>query len=401
MKERIFTKNFTLVILANFSIAVVMYGLQTTIAEYAAGYGATSLLAGVVTGIYTIGGLITRLASSGWMKQLGWRRMVLLFTGLHFIACLLYFAAVNLPLLILIRFLHGLTFGASASVMLTIGMSLVPKSRYGEGSGYLLMGPALAMAVGPYISGYVMDIYGGTGGFLLSSAAGLLTAVCMALADFRSVDPGAAPADSVNATKDRSAKSFSLDRMIERKAVPVSMCIFLLVVGYSAIVSFIRTFGTEEGLNTSFIFLLYAVFLLLFRPLAGKLQDRKGDNSVIYPGILLQAVGLGLLALKPCMVTLVAAAFGAAMGFGNLSACIQAIAVKMTPDSRRSYGVTTFWIFCDGGMGIGPMLLGAVVSAGGYRMMYLAAALISLAALPLYHIVWGRKENKTYRKTTE
>ena len=188
MKERIFTKDFTLVIVANFAIAVVMYGLQTTIAEYAASYGATSLLAGVVTGIYTLGGLATRLASSGWMKKLGWRKMALVFTTLHFIACLLYFAAVNLPLLILVRFLHGLTFGASASVMLTIGMSLVPKSRYGEGSGYLLMGPALAMAVGPYLSGYVMDNYGGTGGFLMSSAAGLLTAVCMGLADFSAVD---------------------------------------------------------------------------------------------------------------------------------------------------------------------------------------------------------------------
>ena len=388
MKERIFTKDFTLVVVANFAIAVVMYGLQTTIAEYAASYGATSLLAGVVTGIYTLGGLATRLASSGWMKKLGWRKMALVFTSLHFIACLLYFAAVNLPLLILVRFLHGLTFGASASVMLTIGMSLVPKSRYGEGSGYLLMGPALAMAVGPYLSGYVMDNYGGTGGFLLSSAAGLLTAVCMGLADFSSVDPGALPADL---DKSRPAKSLSLDYMIEPRALPVSLCIFLLVIGYSGIVSFIRAFGTESGLNTSFIFLMYAVFLLTLRPIAGRLQDRKGDNSVIYPGIALQAVGIGLLAVKPCMVTLIAAAFGAAMGFGNLSACIQAIAVKMTPDNRRSYGVTTFWICCDGGMGVGPMILGAVVSAGGYRMMYLTAALISLAALPLYHMVWGRK----------
>ena len=394
MKERIFTKDFTLVILANFAIAVVMYGLQTTIAEYAAGYGATSLLAGVVTGIYTLGGLATRLASSSWMKKLGWRKMVLTFTSLHFIACLLYFAAVNLPLLILVRFLHGLTFGASASVMLTIGMSLVPKSRYGEGSGYLLMGPALAMAVGPYVSGYMMDHYGGNGGFLLSSAAGLLTAVCMALADFRSVDPGAVPADAADMQKSRPAKSLSLDSMIEPKALPVSLCIFLLVIGYSGIVSFIRAFGSEEGLNTSFIFLMYAVFLLTLRPAAGRMQDRKGDNSVIYPGIVFQAVGICLLALKPCMVTMIAAAFGAAMGFGNLSACIQAIAVKMTPDSRRSYGVTTFWLCCDGGMGIGPMILGAAVSAGGYRMMYLAAAVISLIALPLYHMVWGRKQKK-------
>ena len=393
MKERIFTKDFTLIILSNFAIAVVMYGLQTTIAEYAQTYGATSLLAGVATGIYTIGGLMTRLASGGFMKRLGWRKMAVLFTSLHFAACVMYFGAVNLPLLILVRFLHGLTFGASASVMMTIGMSMVPKSRYGEGSGYLLMGPALAMAVGPYLSGYIMDRFGGAGGFALSSAAALMTAVCVALADVRSVDPGAVSA--AKSDGDGTAKSVSLRSMIEPAALPVSLCIFLLVVSYSGIVSFIRAFGTAENLNTSTIFLVYAVILLIIRPVAGKLQDRKGDNAVIYPGILLQALGIALMAWKPCMATLILAAFGTAMGFGNLSACIQAIAVKMTPDSRRSYAVITFWLCCDGGMGVGPMLLGAAVSAGGYRMMYFAAAAAALAALPLYHAVWGRKQKKT------
>jgi len=162
------------VVLANFALAAVMYSLQTTIAEYAQGYGATSMLAGIAAGIYTIGGLMTRLGAPGWMKRIGWRKMALLFTGLHFLACLLYFAAVNLPVLIIVRFLHGLAFGAAASVIMTIGMAMVPQSRYGEGSGYILMGPAMAMAVGPYLSGYIVDHYGGTGSFIMASAFAML-----------------------------------------------------------------------------------------------------------------------------------------------------------------------------------------------------------------------------------
>lgn len=397
--EKIFTKDFTLVVLANFAVASVMYSLQTTIAEYAQGFGATSMLAGVVTGVYTLGGLMTRLGSSGWMKKIGWRRMTILFTGLHFAACLLYFAAANLPLLILVRFLHGLAFGASASVIMTVGMAMVPASRYGEGSGYMLTGPAMAMAVGPYLSGYIMDRFGGTGSFVMASVFAFLTMGCMLLADFRRVDPG--PAESlpqaeagiseVCGSHEDGTGGFSLASLIEPKAVPVSLCIFLLVISYSAIISFVRSFGAEEGLNTSTIFLVYAIFLLVIRPFAGKLQDRRGDNAVVYPGIVLQAAGIALLAWNPCMATLVAAAFGTAMGFGNLSACIQAIAVRMTAPERKSYAISTFWIFCDGGMGVGPMVLGAIVSAAGYRGMYFAASLVTLLALPLYYMVWGRK----------
>ena len=392
MKERIFTKDFTFIIMANFFIAAVMYGLSTTIAEYAQGYGATSTLAGVVTGIYTIGGLITRLGASGWMKKFVWKKLTRTFTAAHFAACLLYFAAVNLPLLILVRFLHGLAFGSSASLMLTIGMSKVPKSRYGEGSGYLLMGPALAMAVGPYLSGYVMDNYGGTGGFIMASVCAFLTAAFMWLADYSDVDPGNKKEVSGDSGSHKEEKAKGISALIEPRVLPVSLCIFLLVIGYSGIISFIRAFGTSEGLNTSTIFLIYAVILLIIRPVAGRLQDSKGDNAVAYPGIICQAAGLALLALRPSMVTIVLAAFGAAMGFGNLSACIQAIAVRMTPAERRPYAISTFWICCDGGMGVGPMILGAVVTAGGYRLMYIAAALISLAALPLYYGSWGRKQ---------
>lgn len=386
MKEKIFTKDFTLIIFANFFIAAVMYGLSTTIAEYAEGYGATSLLAGVVTGVYTIGGLITRLGSGSWMKKLGWKKLTRACTAAHFITCLMYFGAVNLPLLILVRFLHGLAFGISASLMMTIGMSMVPKNRYGEGSGYLLMGTALAMAVGPYLSGFIMDNYGGKGGFVMASVCAFMTAVFMWLADYSKVDPGAQkkipetePGKALHAPK-------GLASLIELRVLPVSLCIFLMVIGYSGIISFIRPFGTAEGLNTSTIFLAYAVILLIIRPVAGKIQDRKGDNWVVYPGIIMQSAGLALLAWKPCMATIIFAAFGAAMGFGNLSACIQAIAVRMTSESRRPYAVSTFWICCDGGMGVGPMILGAVAASGDYRLMYFAAALISLAAMPLFYM---------------
>ena len=43
-------------------------------------------------------------------------------------------------------------------------------------------------------------------------------------------------------------------------------------------------------------FVAYAVTVLVSRPFAGRLQDRRGDNAVLYPSLLLFVVALLLLA---------------------------------------------------------------------------------------------------------
>ena len=398
MKEPIFTKNFILVFISNFFIGIVMYGLQTIIAEYSETYGASSLMAGIVAGVYTIGALSTRLGAAGWMEKLGWRRMIFLFTTIHVITCLLYFVASSLPLLVLVRFLHGLGFGATATAIVSTGMALVPQSRYGEGSGYLMMSPALSMAVGPYLCGVIMDRFGGTGCFILSAGAALGVVLLMAMVDLRGVDPGPKKlgdgSQSPDCVHKKERTKFSLQNMIELQAVPVSCVITLVVMGYSGPISFVRPFGAEEGINGGVFFLTYAAVLLFARPFAGKLQDKKGDNAVAYPVILMQAAGLAAMAIWPCTLTIMIAAAGTAMGFGSLSSCIQAICGRMTEPQRRPYAITTFWILCDGGMGVGPMLLGGLVSALGYKGMFCGTALITLLAFPLYYFTWGRK-NKT------
>ena len=153
-----------------------------------------------------------------------------------------------------------------------------------------------------------------------------------------------------------------------------------------------RPFGNAEGLDTTFIFLIYAFIVLFTRPASGKVQDRLGDAAVVYPGIILQAALVALMALWPSPLTMVLAVFGLAMGYGNLCSCLQAIAVRRTSAGRRPYAINTFWVFCDGGMAIGPMILGAVASSGGYRTMFIVASVITIAAMPLYMAVsrWRR-----------
>src|SRR5699024_3590650 len=84
----------------------------------------------------------------------------------------------------------------------------------------------------------------------------------------------------------------------------------------------------------SFFFLVYAVVVLLTRPFTGKLMDLKGANIISYPGLLLFAAGMLLLAIANSGVIFLLAAVLIGLGYGNFQSCTQAIAIKLTPIER-------------------------------------------------------------------
>ena len=51
---------------------------------------------------------------------------------------------------------------------------------------------------------------------------------------------------------------------------------------------------------------------------------------------------------------------------------------------------STYFMLCDIGMGVGPILAGLLISLAGYRGMYLGMVLISGLCLLLYYLLFGR-----------
>ena len=132
MEDKIFTKRFWLTFGSQFFIAMVMYTLMSTMTEYASSLGTTASIAGLVSGIYVFGGLCSRLYSGKAMEKAGWKRIAVIFLVIHSVACLFYFFVDHVALLLLVRFIHGIGFGASANAIMTIGMSILPEKRFAE-----------------------------------------------------------------------------------------------------------------------------------------------------------------------------------------------------------------------------------------------------------------------------
>ncbi|MGI6655372.1 MAG: MFS transporter [Desulfobulbus sp.] len=142
---------------------------------------------------------------------------------------------------------------------------------------------------------------------------------------------------------------------------------------------------------SGFFFPVYAVVVLLTRPISGRLFDCHGENRVVYPTLLLMGCGFACLSLAhmPWLLLLSGALVGA--GFGNFQSIGQALTVKLAPPHRFGPALSTFYIFFDWGIGLGPYLSGAVVDVVGYRGMFWCTTALAFLCLPAYLLVHGRK----------
>lgn len=379
-EDRIFTKSFFLVFGALLFTALVMYVLMSTVTEYATSMGTSATVAGLVSGIYIFGGLCSRIYSGNSLERIGWKRTALIFMSIHFISCLLYFIVNDVTLLLCVRFIHGIGFGASANAIVTIASAVLPKKRFGEAFGYFMLGTTIAVGLGPYIGGFLYDFVGSSGCFLAASVFSALALIFINFVDVSEYDPA-------NNNVEMESKSYiGIEKVFEISAIPVSLFTALTSLGYVSILSFYRLYATEVNLTSSFswFFIVYSIVLVLSRPIAGKLQDSRGDMPVCVTGIVAQALGLFLIALYPSALTVIVCAICAALGFGTLNSACTTIVTRNTSEQRRSYAISTFFIFCDATMGFGPALLGSFVSpASGYAPVYLISSVITLIALPI------------------
>lgn len=393
--DKIFTRDFFLIFGALLFSALVMYALMSTVTEYATALGSSATIAGLVSGIYIFGGLCSRIYSANALERKDWKKLAVIFLSIHFLACILYFFADNVTFLLIVRFIHGLGFGASANAIVTIASAILPKKRFGEAFGYFMLGTTLAVGLGPYISGFFYDNWGSTGSFGLATSFAALGLLCILLLDISKYEiihnmeaESHIEVESIDngSLMEKGKVRGIIDKIFEVPAIPVSLFTGLTSLGYVSILSFYRLYAVETDLVSAFslFFIIYSVVLVGSRPIAGRIQDNYGDRIICFTGIIAQALGLFLIAWMPSTITVFICAVCAALGFGTLNSACTAIVTRDTPTNRRPYAISTFYIFCDGTMGFGPALLGSFVSASsGYAPVYFISSIFTLIALPI------------------
>ncbi|MFS8631109.1 MAG: MFS transporter, partial [Bacillales bacterium] len=355
-QDRIWTKDFVLLLASNFFVALNFYLLMTTMAVYAIQqFRASESNAGLAASIFIIGALLARVLAGKFIDVVG--RKKLLFGGLilFLLGSVFYLFALNLGFLMAVRFLYGIGFGISTTVLTTVNMSALPPHKRGEGIGYFSLSTAAATAIGPFLSLYLIHHFTFHTMFVFCI---IFSVTALAAAAFVTITE----LDLSVEQKEKIKRSFRFKDFFEKKALPISVLMFISGIGYSGVVSFINPYAMEMNLTNaaSFFFIVYSVFLFLGRPVAGKIFDVKGENIVVYPSYLFFSLSLLLIALAKNGVLLLLAGAFMALGYGTLMSSMQSIIGKVSPPHRLGLAISTFFIFMDAGMGTGPYILGFI-----------------------------------------
>jgi len=385
-KERLWTRDFIAVWGINFLLTLIFYLLLVTIASYATvEFNASTSMAGLASGICIIGASIGRLLAGRVIADIGSKKILLIGTVSFIFTSALYFGAVSLPLLLINRFLHGFTLGIASTATGTIMAQIIPHSRRGEGVGYYSLSAILATAAGPFIGILLIQYSNFKVVFLFNL---ILSVIGFGISLFvREPEVRSIPDQVV------TNKNFQLSNFLEFKALPIAIVTFIISFAFSGVLTFMSFYTRQINLAeaASVFFLVYAFTVMLSRPFSGRLLDVKGPNVVVYPCLVIFAAGMFLLSHADHLVTLLLAGVVIGLGYGNVQSCAQAISIKIVPPHRLGLATSTYFIFYDLGLGVGPYILGFFIPFAGYRGLYEMMILVILAAAVLYYFFHGRK----------
>jgi MFS family permease len=436
-QNRILTRNFVLLFAGNFIVVSTYFLLMTTMALYALNtFGVDSATAGATASIFLVGGVLGRIVSGRYAQRVGLRRITLAALVLQIVACVLYFAdGLGVGFLLAVRLVHGFSFGISNTTIPAMAVEDLPPSRIGEGTGYFMLSNSLGVGVGPMMS--VLLVMGVDYQVLFRICTVLAVVVLVVSLAVKRPDNIAVTcenADSATTNTPQNAEGVTgetlrasdtfatsetacasdtfaiadrkpsrakalLRSVIDTSTFRISVFMFLVAFSYSSVNSFVSSYAASIGLSAyaPFVFLVYSVALIVSRLFTGKLMDKFGENVVLYPSILSMAVGLVLVSMAHGPVLLLAVGAFSATGFGTCMSVGQAVATRETRCGDTALAISTFFLLCDGGCGVGPFFLGFVVDAAGYRAMYVVCACVALAALVYYHWAHGRRQHRSYR----
>lgn len=376
MYERMWNKDFILLIVSNFLMYITYYAVISALPIYLVSeLHATKSQVGLVVAAYTIASVLIRPFSGFTLDRFS-RRMVflvalviytMLFTG--------YLAALTITTIIILRFAQGLTWGFTTISGSTIAVDIIPEPKRGEGIGYFALSTTLGMSVGPVIGLFICHHWG----YLAMFVSGLF----ISLASFASAYFIHLPKHS------RVGKPipFSLDNLFDKRSVRPSLNVLIIMITYGGLLSFIALYGREIGIqNTSLFFLIFACGIASSRLAAGKEFDKNGPGKIITLCLTLLIIGFPLLAMVQNAIGFYIAAIIIGFGVGVVFPTFQSMVNNLADTNHRGAANSTLYTALDLGMGFGMIMAGLIAQYISIAAIFAISSVVCIVGLIFFRL---------------
>ena len=345
--------------------------------------GGSDLDAGLAMTYFQIGTILCRIFAGRLIDGFNKRIVLLISTALFFIIMGLFNFTTSLEAVFVLRGLHGVVFALGTTVMATLAVLVLPPNRKGEGVNMFAIFSNIAMVLGPAIGLYALSSYGSMALYIFLT---VMTGLAMVLSNIIPLSKELA------LPKQSKYKGWHISQFIDNKSLPWALMGLFIGFTYSGVLVFIpiELNSMGAGIWGSAFFAIFALMIIISRPIVGKIYARYGSKIIIYTGLGLFILGLFALglAITPLAILFTAPLLG--LGYGAAQPAFQALAIQSAPIERAGVSTATYFLALDISVGAGSVILAVLASAWGYQYLYMFTALVMVMALALYHI-WVKR----------
>jgi len=384
---KLWNKSYILVLVISTLSSFSFFMVATILSKYLVGIGTTIVLAGVIVGLFSLTSLFSRPFCGLMADRLNNVHLLLASNILMAVGLIGFAFTENIPLIFFFRVCSGLGFAVGSTVQVSLIIRFIPKERTGEGIGYMGISQLISTACAPGLGLAIADLAGMKATYIAAAALPALT--CIFLLFVKNLKPSAPPAEK---------RKIAFRDFFEPKAIPFTLPYSTLSFVNGIIASYLVLFADAQGIKgISIYFTVYAVFLFLVRPVAGKLMDAKGIRYTVFPGMLLTALSMFLLGNSNTIwLVLLLTSLLRAIGQGAAQPSLQAGCINYVGRDRSGVATSTYFLGGDIGQGFGPMVAGAmlaqIVGVPGYRFVFSFCGFLILAAMVYFYFASRKRK---------
>lgn len=373
-RPKLWSLNFINVCIANFLMACSFNLLMPSIPLYITEHlGVPQSQTGIVLASYAIALMFVRPFSGylvdryprKWMLLIGFFGYVLVFFG--------YFWVTTVLLFVLVRFMHGLTWGLSTVASSTLTIDVVPSERRAEGVGFYATAMNVAMAIGPFIAIHIYHNYSFQHLLWCAIFMGILGIIAAALIK--------APQKGQVIRSER----LNFDRFFLRRGWPIFLNQMLPTFAWGTIGPFVAQYGLSINMeNPGTFFLFWAGGIIISRVFAGKLVDRGYVHQVSMGALITISCAFLVFATVHNIYIFCASGIFIGIGFGALFPALQMLYINMAPNSKRGTANSTYYLAFDLGLALGMLAGGYISGIFDFETLYLVSSAVCLISVFVY-----------------
>ncbi|MDN5214173.1 MFS transporter [Fulvivirgaceae bacterium BMA12] len=335
---------------------------------------------GYIIGIYALSALLIRPVAGYALDAYG-RKSVYLWSLLAYVLISgLYIWVDSYVSLLILRILHGLSWGVITNGGITIASDLVPEKRRGEGISYFSLSITLSMALGPLVGLSILEQSNFQMLFIWTFIISLLALAMALMIQYVKIPP--------------APKKLTWAGVYEKKVVHITLMMLVTAVTYGGLMSFLTLYAEELAIsNIPLVFLVFAIGVASLRPFSGQFMDKNGPRVIILWSFTITVFGYILLSQTKTEYLFLLACFITGVGNGLIMPTILTMTANLVGADRRGVANSTIYSATDLGIGLGSILLGYVVKIMGLSNMFLLAGLLLILPLVYFFLVAYRHYN--------